>query len=208
MKMKRTSIALILVFALVLLVIALPAVAEESSRSDVLPVYVNGLLDTKCVLVNGQAYTTADEMASVYGIDGSGWYDFETGDSEFSGENLLIQYHGGNQYCTVNGRYLYMPEGIVEVEGVAYYPLRVLAKVFGIGLTWNADLRGIELDTSKMAMLESGDSYYGSREQDLLARIIWAESGNQPFEGMIAVGNVVLNRVASERFPNSVHDVG
>ena len=62
MKMKRTSIALILVSALVLLVIALPAVAEESNRSDVLPVYVNGLLDTKCVLVNGQAYTTADGM--------------------------------------------------------------------------------------------------------------------------------------------------
>ena len=88
---------MILASALVLLVIALPAVAEESNGSDVLPVYVNGLLDTKCVLVNGQAYTTADEMASVYGIDGSGWYDFETGDSEFSGENLLIQYHGGNQ---------------------------------------------------------------------------------------------------------------
>ena len=120
MKMKRTSIALILVSALVLLVIALPAVAEESSRSDVLPVYVNGLLDTKCVLVNGQAYTTADEMASVYGIDGSGWYDFETGDSEFSGENLLIQYHGGNQYCTVNGRYLYMPDtAFISLDGVS-----------------------------------------------------------------------------------------
>ena len=140
------------------------------------------------------------------GIHHSGWYDFETGDSEFSGEDLLIQYHGGNQYCTVNGRYLYMPEGIIEVDGVAYYPLRVLAKIFGIGLVWNADLRGIELDTSNMALLESGESYYGAREQDLLARIIWAESGNQPFEGMIAVGNVVLNRVASERFPNTPSD--
>ena len=207
MKMKRTTIALILISALVLLVIALPAVAEGSTGDEVLPVYVNGLLETRCVLVNGQAYTSADEMASVFGLDGSGWYDFDTGDSEFSGDNLLIQYHGGNQYCTANGRYLYMPEGIKEVEGVAYYPLRVLAKIFGFGLVWNAELRGIELDTSNKALLENGDSYYGAREQDLLARIIWAESGNQPLEGMIAVGNVVLNRVASERFPNSVYDV-
>ena len=162
MKMKRTTIALILISALVLLVIALPAVAEGSTGDEVLPVYVNGLLETRCVLVNGQAYTSADEMASVFGLDGSGWYDFDTGDSEFSGDNLLIQYHGGNQYCTANGRYLYMPEGIKEVEGVAYYPLRVLAKIFGFGLVWNAELRGIEL---------------------------------------------VLNRVASERFPNSVYDV-
>ncbi len=207
MKMKRTTIALILASALVLLVIALPAVAQESAGKEELPVYVNGLLENRCILVNGQAYTSADEMALIYGIDGSGWYDFDTGDSEFSGDDLLIQYHGGNQYCTANGRYLYMPEGIVEVEGVAYYPLRVLAKIFGLGLTWNAELRGIELDTSNMALLENGESYYGAREQDLLARIIWAESGNQPFEGMIAVGNVVLNRVASERFPNTVYDV-
>lgn len=165
MKMKRTTIALILISALVLLVIALPAVAEGSTGDEVLPVYVNGLLETRCVLVNGQAYTSADEMASVFGLDGSGWYDFDTGDSEFSGDNLLIQYHGGNQYCTANGRYLYMPEGIKEVEGVAYYPLRVLAKIFGFGLVWNAELRGIELDTSNKALLENGDSYYGARSR-------------------------------------------
>ena len=37
MKMKRTTIALILISALVLLVIALPAVAEGSTGDEVLP---------------------------------------------------------------------------------------------------------------------------------------------------------------------------
>ena len=32
-------------------------------------------------------------------------------------------------------------------------------------------------------------------------------AGNQPLDGKIAVGNVVLNRVASPRFPNSVYEV-
>lgn len=40
-----------------------------------------------------------------------------------------------------------------------------------------------------------------------LSRIIYAESGNQPLDGKIAVGNVVLNRVASPGFPNSVYEV-
>ncbi|WP_052329952.1 cell wall hydrolase [Thermicanus aegyptius] len=41
----------------------------------------------------------------------------------------------------------------------------------------------------------------------LLARLIHAEAGNQPYEGKIAVANVVLNRVKSPDFPNTIKDV-
>ena len=44
-------------------------------------------------------------------------------------------------------------------------------------------------------------------EIDLLAVLVYAEAGNQPDEGKEAVANVVLNRVDSETFPNSVLDV-
>ena len=36
---------------------------------------------------------------------------------------------------------------------------------------------------------------------------IYAESGNQPLEGQMAVGNVVLNRVASPIYPNTIEGV-
>ena len=55
--------------------------------------------------------------------------------------------------------------------------------------------------------LESGESFYGTRDVYWLSHIINAEAGNQPMDGQIAVGNVVLNRVADERFPNSVKEV-
>ncbi len=42
---------------------------------------------------------------------------------------------------------------------------------------------------------------------DLLARIIFAEARGEPYEGKIAVGAVVLNRVNDSRFPNSVKKV-
>lgn len=204
---KRKPVARILVFLLVLSVMVFPAVANDGTALRTSPVYVNGLLEGRAVLHNGQTYSSADEMAEVFGITGSGWYDFDTGDSEFTADGLTITYHGGDSYCLANGRYLYMPEGIMEVEGVAYYPLRVLAKIFGFALTWNNDRHSTELDTSQKAILEDGASYYGGREQELLARIIQAEAGNQSLDGMIAVGNVVLNRVASDRFPNTVYDV-
>ena len=43
--------------------------------------------------------------------------------------------------------------------------------------------------------------------QELLASIIFCEAGNQPYEGQVAVGAVVLNRVASELYPDTVEEV-
>lgn len=42
---------------------------------------------------------------------------------------------------------------------------------------------------------------------ELLARIINAESRGEPYEGQVAVGAVVLNRVASPDFPNTIREV-
>lgn len=44
-------------------------------------------------------------------------------------------------------------------------------------------------------------------EEELLAAIIYCEAGNEPYEGMLAVGSVVLNRVNSSRFPNTITEV-
>lgn len=41
-------------------------------------------------------------------------------------------------------------------------------------------------------------------DQELLAALIQCEAGGEPYEGKLAVGSVVLNRVASSYFPNSV----
>ncbi|MEJ6949674.1 spore cortex-lytic enzyme [Natronospora cellulosivora (SeqCode)] len=48
-----------------------------------------------------------------------------------------------------------------------------------------------------------------SRDSDveMLARIIHAEARGEPFEGMVAVGAVVLNRIESPSFPNSLSGV-
>jgi N-acetylmuramoyl-L-alanine amidase len=40
-----------------------------------------------------------------------------------------------------------------------------------------------------------------------LSRIIHSESASEPYNGKVAVGNVVLNRVQSKSFPNSVYGV-
>ncbi len=42
---------------------------------------------------------------------------------------------------------------------------------------------------------------------ELLSTIIYCEAGNQSYEGQLAVGSVILNRVASSSFPNSISGV-
>ena len=46
-----------------------------------------------------------------------------------------------------------------------------------------------------------------TNDLNLLSRIIYAESRGEPYSGQVAVGAVVLNRVKSSSFPNSVAGV-
>lgn len=53
----------------------------------------------------------------------------------------------------------------------------------------------------------SSGGKYSSSDVALLAKVISAEARGEPYEGQVAVGAVVLNRVAHPSFPNSVSGV-
>ena len=44
-------------------------------------------------------------------------------------------------------------------------------------------------------------------DKELLASLIFCEAGNQPYEGQVAVGAVVMNRVKSSSYPDTISDV-
>ena len=48
---------------------------------------------------------------------------------------------------------------------------------------------------------------YTEADLTLMAAIIQAEADNQPYEGKLAVGSVVMNRVKSSKFPNTISGV-
>ena len=79
-------------------------------------------------------------------------------------------------------------------------PVRETASLLGFDVTWDSDDRSIALEK------RDGE---GDIDDTLLwlSRIIFAEARGEPFEGKIAVGNVVLERMKSDEFPNSVYDV-
>lgn len=70
------------------------------------------------------------------------------------------------------------------------------------------DSEGKTADSSSSSGSSTGGSGYdeasAASELKLLATIIYCEAGNQPYDGMIAVGSVVMNRINSTVFPDTM----
>ena len=64
---------------------------------------------------------------------------------------------------------------------------------------------GITLSSS--ATTSSAGGNYSSSDSYLLAKCIYAEARGEPYTGQVAVGAVILNRVRSSKFPNSISGV-
>jgi len=62
-----------------------------------------------------------------------------------------------------------------------------------------------ENENSNEAIIEN--TQYSENDLYWLSRIIEAEASGESFNGKIAVGNCVLNRVKSSEFPNTIYDV-
>ncbi len=125
----------------------------------------------------------------------------------------LIDLHTvkGDSYIIVNGRYLYSPIDFVCLRDDVYFPEDVICKMFNVQITAPDMPDTLKADISKICLIQGGEYYYdvtfSGDDIYWLSHIIQAEADTQPIDGMIGVGNVVLNRVSSEQFPNSVFDV-
>ena len=124
-------------------------------------------------------------------------------------ETLTLSAVPGSLYVQANGRYLYVKDGLKQVNGKLAVPVRVLAKIYNLDVGYDGATGNVTLthQAGTGAFLQNGATYYNGDTLYWLSHIIYAESGNQPMLGKIAVGNVVMNRVASPLFPNNIYDV-
>ncbi len=119
-------------------------------------------------------------------------------------EGMTLHAVAGDAYFQVNERYLYVPGTVVQQDGDLLLPVRTLCKALGCSVL--GDLEGQDITIRQVAPPVTAPSY---KKNDLywLSRAIYAESGNQPMKGRIAVGTVILNRVEDPSFPDSIEDV-
>lgn len=112
----------------------------------------------------------------------------------------------GRDYISSNGRYFWAKPGIIIENGTMYVPLRPLCLAYGATLSWDGSSYTVNI-TSGSGTVKPGSSYYDSDEVYWLSKIIHAESRGESMTGKIAVGNVVLNRVRSKDYPNTIYGV-
>ncbi len=102
-------------------------------------------------------------------------------------------YYNGN----IDGIY-----GSQTVEAVKYFQRKNNLAVDGIAGKNTLEAMGIFTSSSS-----SGSSSSNSSDLNLLARVIYGEARGEPYTGQVAVGAVVLNRVRSSSFPNTISGV-
>ncbi|SHH86601.1 N-acetylmuramoyl-L-alanine amidase [Sporobacter termitidis DSM 10068] len=131
---------------------------------------------------------------------------WENGQAVVRTQALTVTARPGDIYLNANGRMLYIADGVQVSNGSVLVPVRVLARAFGASVAWDG-ATGTASVASGSGTIAAGDSYYNSNDVYWLARIINAESSGEPLKGKLAVGNVILNRVKSADFPDTIYDV-
>ncbi len=189
---------------------AIPTSAKEEKAPpyESIPITLDGnrILGASAYLIGGNTYVPLRAFSDAVGEYEISWNDY-TKTATVKNEGVLhISATPGKQYISVNGRYFYTVGEILNVDGRLYVPVRPLAKAFALELEWDASTRSVSLKSTGQRT-KWANEVYNTDDLYWLSRIINAESGNEPFLGKIAVGNVVLNRKRSAQYPNTVYGV-
>lgn len=187
----------------------------EGSRTVIIPyvevpLYADNEYIGSGIMIDSVTYVPLLSFTeAMLGEDCEALWDQESGSTALSASGLQLTLDLNEQFMTANGRCLYLADGAYNLNGTTLVPIRELAKVFCLDIEWEHDDWSISIDASEMEILESGDTFYDESDLYWLSHVIFAESGNQPLDGMIGVGNVVLNRVndASGGFADSIYGV-
>ena len=117
-------------------------------------------------------------------------------------QNRLIQY--GYMTGAADGRY-----GEKTRDAVIWFQQRNGLTVDGKVGPRTAAALGVTLSgsSSAAAAASSGSASIVSADHRLLAKLVYAEARGEPYKGQVAVAAVVLNRVRSSSFPNTISGV-
>lgn len=169
------------------------------------------------------AYNTFEADGSVFGVmrasdgallcDAVGFASFagatevtrdDDGTVRASGGGYDVTVGANDEYVLSSGRAFWTGRAPLVADGGVYVPVASLASAFGYTVTTDEDGAVYMCGTG---IVESAEDHYDATDLFWLSHIIYAESGCEPMLGKIAVGNVVLNRVRGEAYPDSVYGV-
>jgi N-acetylmuramoyl-L-alanine amidase len=156
--------------------------------------------------IGGTVYVPVQRFADLFGSFKT-VYTEATEQVVITGTNLSITVQVGDPYITVNERIFYTGKKVISLGGWIFVPLTSMCKALNAKVTIRSGYYDASITSGDPTKVKWASEYYNSTDLYWLSRIISAEAKGEPFSGQIAVGNVVLNRVRSSQFPNTVKGV-
>ncbi len=213
-KFIKTNISVICAICLIFCTVGGFASAETvTSSTDIetdystVPIYLNGIKMADGLFANETTYLPLRTFFNAIGDQADIAWNDETNTATVTGKDFVLTVTLGNNYLTINDRCFYLPNGALLVDGVMYLPIRELAKVYTASVEWDVESSSVNISADKPVVISTAANFYNEQDLYWLSRLINAESGNQPLDGKIAVGNVVLNRVANPTCPDTIYGV-
>lgn len=155
----------------------------------------------KARVVNNTTYVSLRTVSNLLAPDAR--VSWNGGAARVEGDGLTLTAVPGQNYIKVNDRVFYIADGVQEDCGTVLVPIRPLAKALGGSVDWSREA-GVTITRGsgrpEIAPYSDDDLYW-------LSRIISAESRGESLLGKLAVGTVVMNRVASREFPDDIYGV-
>lgn len=200
--MKKRICSLVLALALSLAPVGQALAVELPS------VLVNGdalVMDAPVSVINQTTYVSYWPIVKAFYPEATAVWEEDR--AVVRAEGLTLEIQPGAQMIVANGRCLWVPNGVQVSDGILTVPVRTLGQALGLTVSWDGEAGAVVLAESGAGPIKDASLVYPEDVLYWLSHIIHAESGNQPLEGRIAVGNVIMNRVDSPLFPDTVYEV-
>ena len=192
----------------VLLVLALTLV-PVSALDPEMKVMIKGTHikeDSGAVLQDSVTYVPLRSFMDSLGVEYSITWNEQKHRATVYAPNLYLTVTEGARYLTANDRCLYLFGTSFLYQDRLMVPIRPLAKACGLDVIWDEYACEVRVEGEYSPIL-CADYFYDETDLYWLSHIIYAEAGIEELEGMIGVGNVVLNRRARKAWPNTVYGV-
>ncbi|MBQ3118894.1 MAG: cell wall hydrolase [Clostridia bacterium] len=174
-----------------------------------------------CLTVNGEYVKSANhaylknettmvalrDLGEIFASDIS-WNE-KTSTATVKTPTVTIAVAKNKNYATVNGKSQKLDSSAVIANDRVYVPLRFLAENLGAKVSWDSSTICANLTSAKASVPThlKGKAPYTEDELYWLSKIVSAESAGEINSGKVAVANVILNRVESDDFPDSIYGV-
>ena len=167
--------------------------------------YNGTTLNKRAAVINGITYVPI-KLFSETVAGARVTYNSSARTTTVSASGLYLTATDGGYVIWANDRPLFsFSPSIVMSNGDMYVPSSALERAYGIKRSSETS-RTVSY-SGAFSPLVSASRFYREDEVYWLSKIISAESSGESLLGQIAVGDVILNRVKSAQFPNTIYSV-